>query len=63
MDMEGLINRLPNIHDGANKWIDAFEEETLNLMLAIGDMKDLIGKLLGIWSMREIFITLAWAWQ
>ena len=29
LDLEGLINKLPNINDGAAKWIRTFEEYTV----------------------------------
>lgn len=33
--------RLPNMHEGAGKWIRAFEEQTMGKMLAVGDLKAL----------------------
>ena len=53
-DLEGLIARLPDIHEGANKWIRAFEEETTGKMLAVGDMKALWARTLGIQVLGNI---------
>ncbi|XP_055358512.1 paternally-expressed gene 3 protein-like [Betta splendens] len=44
MDLEGLVQRLPCLHDGAGKWIAAFEEETIATILAMGDLKAPLGK-------------------
>ena len=41
-DMIGLASRLPEITDGAGKWITAVEESTAGLRLAIGDIKALL---------------------
>ena len=38
-DLEGLVNRLPNIHEGAGKWIKVLEEETSGKLLSVIDMK------------------------
>ena len=53
-DLEGLILRLPNIHDGATKWIGTFEEHTVGKMLAVGDIKALLARVLGIAKMRSL---------
>lgn len=53
-DLAGLIARLPQLDQGAGKWIRAFEEETVGKMLAIGDMKALLAQLLGTKKMEEI---------
>ena len=34
-----MVARLPDIHEGAIKWIRAFEEETVGKPLAVGDVK------------------------
>ena len=47
MDVTGLIARLPNLYEGASRWIRAFEEETLGHLIAIGDITFLLGRALG----------------
>lgn len=32
-------SRLPDIHEGPNKWMRDFEEETVGTLLALGDIK------------------------
>lgn len=53
-DLEGLTTRLPDIHEGAGKWIKAFEEETMGKIIAVGDMKALMARILGGTKMEEI---------
>ncbi|KAI2643862.1 Gag-Pol polyprotein [Labeo rohita] len=53
-DLEGLIARLPDIHEGAGKWIKTFEEETMGKLLAVGDIKALLAKILGGTKIEEI---------
>nr|XP_020444138.1 uncharacterized protein LOC109953091 [Monopterus albus] len=53
MDLEGLVQRLHCLQDGAGKWIAAFEEETIATILAMGDIKALLGKILGKQEMEE----------
>ena len=60
MDMEGLINRLPDIHERAARWITAFEDETLAVVLAVGDIKALLGKIVGKQEMEELLVV---TWQ
>ncbi len=38
-DLAGLVVRLPDIQEGASKWIRALEEETVGKLLASGDIK------------------------
>ncbi len=35
LDLVGLVARLPDIHEGAGKWIRAFEEETVGNLLTL----------------------------
>ena len=35
-DLEGVISKLPNIHNGAAKWIRTFEELTVGNLMAVG---------------------------
>ncbi|KAI2643853.1 Retrovirus-related Pol polyprotein from transposon TNT 1-94 [Labeo rohita] len=53
-DLEGLVTRLPDIHEGAGKWIKVFEEETMGKLLAAGDIKALLAKTIGGAKMEEI---------
>lgn len=46
-DLEGLINDLPNIHNGASKCIREFEEKTQEKKLAIGDIKAILARMIG----------------
>lgn len=54
LDLAGLISRLPDIHEGAGKWIKAFEEETVGKMLALGDIKAVWAQSLGVSTMENI---------
>ncbi len=53
-DLDGLVTRLPDIHEGAGKWIKMFEEETMGKLLAVGDIKALLAKTIGGAKMKEI---------
>ncbi|KAI2645824.1 Soluble guanylate cyclase gcy-37 [Labeo rohita] len=46
-DLEGLVTRLPDVHEEAGKWIRVFEEETMGKLLAVGDIKALLAKIIG----------------
>ncbi|KAJ8356711.1 hypothetical protein SKAU_G00195050 [Synaphobranchus kaupii] len=54
--MLGLVERLPDIHEGAGKWIRAIEEETMGKLLAVGDLKALLARLLGMARMEEVLM-------
>lgn len=54
LDLEGLIARLPNIHEGAAKWIRVFEEESVGKLISLGDIKSLLAKTVGGAKMDEI---------
>jgi len=56
LDLAGLISRLPDIHEGAGKWIKAFEEETVSKMLALGDIKAVCAQSLGVSTMGNIWM-------
>ena len=56
-DLEGLVTRLPDIHEGAGKFIKVFEEETMGKLLAVGDVKALLAKIIGGTKMDEILLT------
>ncbi|KAJ8361983.1 hypothetical protein AAFF_G00407390 [Aldrovandia affinis] len=47
MDMVGLAGRLPDLTEGAGKWITALEESTGGIRLALGDMKALLMHVVG----------------
>ncbi len=53
-DLDTLVSRLPDIHEGAGKWIRTFEEETVGNLLALGDIKALLAKCLGASKMNDI---------
>ncbi len=53
-DLNGLVTHLPDIHEGAGKWIKVFEEETMCKLLAVGDIKALLAKTIGGAKMKEI---------
>lgn len=55
MDLTGLINRLPALTEGADRWIAAFEENTGGVKLAAGDIKALLMKVVGRHMAEEIF--------
>ncbi len=56
-DLKGLVTRLPDIHEGAGKWIKVFGEETMGKLLAVGDIKALLAKTIGGAKMEEILQT------
>ena len=47
-DLEGVISRLPNIINGASKWIRTYEELTVGKLIAVGDLKALLTRVLGL---------------
>ncbi len=53
-DLEGLVTHLPDVHEGAGKWITVFEEETMGKLLTVGDIKALLAKTIGGAKMKEI---------
>ncbi len=53
-DLDTLVSHLPDIHEGAGKWIRTFEEETAGKLLALGDIKALLAKCLGASKMNDI---------
>ncbi|XP_056441066.1 uncharacterized protein LOC130378202 [Gadus chalcogrammus] len=53
-DLEGVISKLPNIHNGASKWIRTFEELTVGKLKAVGDLKALLARVLGLSKMESV---------
>ncbi|KAI2651231.1 Retrovirus-related Pol polyprotein from transposon TNT 1-94 [Labeo rohita] len=53
-DLDTLVSHLPDIHEGAGKWIRTFEEETTGKLLALGDIKALLAKCLGASKMNDV---------
>ncbi len=53
-DIETLKSKLPSLRDGANKWIASFEDETAGDMIAVGDIKVLLSKVLTRQEMEDI---------
>lgn len=54
-DLQSLLSSLPDINEGAGQWIRTLEEETCGKMLALGDIKALLARLMGAERMRELF--------
>ncbi|GCC25340.1 hypothetical protein chiPu_0003750 [Chiloscyllium punctatum] len=55
-DLEGLKNVLPSLHEGAGRWIKAFEDEITGQLLAIGDLKALLMRLVEFLKLKEIMV-------
>ncbi|KAJ8369490.1 hypothetical protein SKAU_G00095180 [Synaphobranchus kaupii] len=53
-DLQNLITSLPDIQDGAAIWIRKLEEEMMGKMMALGDVKALLGKVVGREKMLDI---------
>lgn len=53
-DLEGLVARLPDLHEGAGKWIRTFEEFTMGKLLAVGDIRALLARVTSVQRMGEI---------
>lgn len=53
-DLAGLISKLPEVHEGAGKWIRAFEEETVGKLLALGDIKAVWAQTMGAPTMEDL---------
>lgn len=45
MDLEGLLQELPSLQEGASKWIMEFEDKTQGKRLALGDLKAVLARL------------------
>lgn len=63
LDLTGLVARLPDIHEGASKWIRAFEEETVGKMLALGDIKAIWAQSFGTPAMEVLFKRCRHGWM
>ncbi|XP_049321273.1 uncharacterized protein LOC125782174 [Astyanax mexicanus] len=55
MDLKGLVEQLPNITTGGQKWITAFEDKTSGYTIAIGDIKAILSHSVGKTKMEDIF--------
>ncbi|XP_072328578.1 uncharacterized protein [Scyliorhinus torazame] len=53
-DLPSLINELPNILDGAGRWIGQLEAGMMGKRMALGDVKALLTKVLGMDQMAEV---------
>lgn len=53
-DLEGLVSGLPDLHEGAQKWILDFDEKTLGRLLALGDVKALLARVIGQRAMEDV---------
>ncbi|KAM3613819.1 uncharacterized protein V6R79_005486 [Siganus canaliculatus] len=56
MDMVGLASRLPDLNEGASKWITKLEERTAGVKLALGDIKALLMHVAGKQMTEEMFL-------
>nr|XP_054591515.1 uncharacterized protein LOC129155805 [Nothobranchius furzeri] len=63
LDLTGLVSRLPHIQDGAGKWIRAFEQETTGLMLALGDLKAILARVVGTSAMGTLLASNGVQWM
>ncbi|KAF5891944.1 uncharacterized protein DAT39_018350 [Clarias magur] len=52
--MTGLANQLPDLCNGAQKWITQLEEKTIGHLLAIGDVKAILAQTIGKVKTTEI---------
>ena len=53
-DLPNLINELPNILDGAGRWIGQLEAGMVGKRMALGDVKALLTQVLGMDQMAEV---------
>ena len=53
-DLEGVVLNLPDITHGATKWIRKVEELTMGKIMAVGDLKALLARVLGIHKMESL---------
>lgn len=42
-----MVKDLPNIHEGASRWIRDFEERTQGKKLAVGGIKAILARMIG----------------
>ncbi|MGL5955277.1 MAG: C2HC-type zinc finger protein, partial [Brevinema sp.] len=54
MDLGGLVARLPDLSEGAGKWIKLLEDEVQGKMISLGDIKALLARVVGGLKMTEI---------
>lgn len=55
-DMIGLADRVPDLTEGASRWLTALEVKTAGLTLALGDIKALLIHISGKHTAEEIFV-------
>ncbi len=53
-DVETLKSKLPSLRDDANRWKATFEDETVGDMIAVGDIKVFLTKVLTRQEMEDI---------
>ncbi len=53
-DVETLKLKLPSLRDGANRWKATFKDETVGDMIAVGDIKVFLTKVLTRQEMEDI---------
>ncbi|XP_013879115.1 uncharacterized protein LOC106528484, partial [Austrofundulus limnaeus] len=63
LDLTGLIARLPEIQVGAGRWIRSFEAETTGILLALGDLKAVWSRTIGLTVMQTMLEAHGHAWM
>ena len=58
IEMLDIVAKLPPLQNGAYQWISKFDEISVGLHLAMGDFKQLISRLMGIYVLQDV-LTLA----
>ena len=53
-DLEGLVNSLPKLPSGASKFIKLFEQNTVGKLLALGDIKALLVRTIGMHKADQV---------
>lgn len=49
-----MVAHIPDLHDGAGKCIRTFEKQTMGKLLAVGDLKALLVRVVGVAKMEDI---------
>lgn len=52
--IEGILLALTKIHEGASRWIRNFKEHTEGRLLAVGDLKAVLARIVGQQVIREL---------
>lgn len=49
-----MVAHIPDLHDGAGKCIRTFEKQTMGKLLAVGDLKALLVRVVGVAKMEDV---------